>query len=190
LRSTSFLIFVCASSFAGVTARPVDTGLYVNREFGITAAVPAGLRWCDWRGESHDHGPVVFLDANDVGSCDFEEHRRAISIFSFFNATDDTKTLEGLRQWCIKMVAGTIDHAPKDLRIAGCLTAAARVNRGDGWVDVFVAAQTPPSATANREIPGVNHCIRLHTDLSHLSEDLKVFRRVLTSIRFRPPDGS
>ena len=184
-----FLSLVAAgSNLAG--AQPAKTGTYANPEFGLSVRIPEGLRCCTGEGATHSHGPVIFLDPHDVGSCDYQQRRRAVLFYSSYSVTDETKTLDDLRRWCVNMFGGKEVRAPKGIRIPGCKTASARVDLDDGWIDVYAVTQMAPGATANPLAPSVNHTIRLHTDPAHLEGDLAVFRSVLKSTKLSPTDGS
>jgi hypothetical protein len=164
----------------------------VNPEFGLYVPVPEGLKLCempevdDDADTHHDHGPVVFLDPADSQTCDANEpeHRRAIYVSAWYNATDETRTLKSFRRDECKNERCL--PAPTGLSFPNSRSTSFRVNRPDGWIDIVVLTQAGHDDFA---FPGdpefrVNYIATLHTDPAHLAADLRLFRAHLRKIRF------
>src|SRR6266480_4443388 len=89
----------------GVLLSPalVAAKTYRNQEFGFVVPLPKGLPVCAGEKFSHEHGLNIFLDGSKA-ECNDALHRRAISIFAFYNVTDDTDTLDDLLRWTCDQV--------------------------------------------------------------------------------------
>src|SRR5882757_3068661 len=74
--------------------------LYRNPEYPFTVRVPDAFRVCPgWQpGQtSFDHGPHIFLSREGDTRCNGDyDVKPGVDIFVSGNATDDTKTLDGL----------------------------------------------------------------------------------------------
>ncbi|MFZ0519725.1 MAG: hypothetical protein WAL95_01800 [Candidatus Acidiferrales bacterium] len=65
---------------------------------------------------------------------------------------------------------------------------AGRVNRADGWIDIFVVTQAgKPDPQFDASVPSVSYDLSLHTTGRHLDEDLRTFREVLSTVKLSPP---
>jgi len=176
--------------FAAVTATHVPVGtpkpnVYRNPEFGIVLMVPAGALLCHIPADEHDHGPYMLLDGTSEQGCHDLEHNRSIDLFARYNVTADTAKLsEFLDQECTGVGGRACGLAPAGLRVPGLRSMAGKVERSDGWIDVFVVTQV---AGSNGTVPGVNYAFTLRTTASELDKDLGVFRTVLRTVRLSPP---
>jgi hypothetical protein len=166
--------------------------VYLNPEFGLYVPIPGGVQMCehpdlDWQEYiEHNHGTSIFLDPADSQSCNTVdiEHGRAIFVSAWFNATDYTRTLKLFRgnecenKRCLP--------APKGLSFPNSRSASYRVNGRDGGIDIVVLSQAGHSDFAFPDDPefDVNYIAELHTDRSHLTDDLRLFRQLLGTIRF------
>lgn len=161
---------------------------YRNEEFGITLPVPEGVLLCAHRDEEHDHGPVMVLDRSEAKGCNDKEGGRIIGVFASFNAAQATKTLRKLLQAdCSDISKGKCNSAPSHMTLKGLPSMAARVNRADGWIDIFVVAQAgKPDPAFDASVPSVNYELWLHTRPAQLEKDLRIFRSVLATIRLSP----
>jgi hypothetical protein len=171
--------------------------IYRNPGFGVTAPMPKGLANCNGVFDEHDHGFVFFLDSHDRKACDdltTSIRHRTISLFSSFNATDDTKTLKLFRQsTCDDIVEydhGTCVSAPRGLRIGAIPVVTLQVNYPDGWIDIMVMAQAGHWPRQSRRDPtlAVNYTVTLRTESTHLKGDLRRFKTTLAGIRFIPAE--
>lgn len=179
IRFFSFLVVVVA-----VTVAAAEPQVYRNREFGIIVPVPKGALLCSTPAGQHDHGPIFLLGSSDAKGCDDSERHRAIVIFAGYNAADVTRKLQDFLRWECN---GSCGVAPAGLRVAELPSAAARVNRSGGWMDIIVVTQAGKSDPASDPpVPSINYDLRLHTRARNLDEDLRTFRTVLRSIRLSP----
>jgi len=135
--SFTFLVAALLLNAAAAEA-PVDRPIYHNDEFGITVPAPNSTLLCPTPSDQHDHGPIFLLGTSDAKNCDDSEHSRSIVIFAGYNASDATKKLPDFLKW---QCDGACLPAPAGLRIEGLRSAAARVNRPQGWIDITVVAQ-------------------------------------------------
>lgn len=129
------------------------------------------------------------LGTPDATSCrDDIERSRYIDVFVSYQ-TDDTKRLRDfLRSECVGVARAPCGPAPDGLHVAGLRSEAARVNRSDGWIDIFVVTQAgEPDPDFDASVPSVNYDLSLHTKPNHLDADLRVFRTVLQMIRLSSP---
>lgn len=178
-------VMVLAASLNAATDKPQ---IYRNEEFGITLPVPEGVLLCPNPGSEHDHGPVMVLDRSGEKGCNDAEGGRIIEVFASFNAMRATKTLNKLLQsQCIDIAKGKCQSAPPQTTLKGLLSMAARVNRTDGWIDIFVVTQAgKPDPAFDASVPSINYVLWLHTRPEYLEKDLGIFRLVLGTIRLSP----
>jgi hypothetical protein len=161
--------------------------IYRNDEFGIMLPVPERTLLCAFPPQ-HDHGPVLMLGAANNQACFDLQRNRAIVIFASYNASDETKKLLDFLSWeCTEIAKHPCGLPPERLRIKERVSAAARVDRGDGWTDIFVVTQAGrPDPAFDPSVPSINYDLSLRTTVGHLDEDLRVFRTVLATVRLSP----
>jgi hypothetical protein len=162
--------------------------IYRNREFGIEVAIPQELRSCRGGQNEHDHGTTIFLDQNGSQDCGDPVGHRAISIFAFDNALDDTGTLRNLLRWaCRDVLKGHRDATPGDLWFGPYSSVSSLTCQADGWVDVVVATRGPVRLP---DFPTgmVNYIVTLYTNPTHFVHDLRSFRNFLHRIRLLTPE--
>jgi len=171
-----------------LSAATYEPQTYRNEEFGITLPVPEGVLLCPHPEDEHDHGPVMVLDRSEAKGCSDAEGGRIIEVFASFNAAQATKTLRKLLQSdCSDISKGKCNSAPPHMTLKGLPSMAARVNRADGWIDIFVVAQAgKPDPAFDASVPSVNYELWLHTKRDQLEKDLRIFRSVLATIRLSP----
>lgn len=181
----SFALLVAALLLNAAAAEmPADRAIYRNDEFGITVPAPDSTLLCPTPNDQHDHGPIFLLGTSDAKNCDDSEHSRSIVIFAGYNASDATKKLQDFLKW---QCDGACLPAPTGLRIAGLPSAAARVNRPHGWIDITVVTQAGKADRAfDASVPLINYDLTLHTRALNLEEDLRTFRVVLRTVRLSP----
>jgi hypothetical protein len=176
-----FFVLVAAAMLNAVT---VNQQIYRNEEFGTTLPIPDSAHLCPEPENEHIHGPVMLLGTAEAKGCGDLEHSRSILIFASYNVADDTKKLPDFLKW---QCGGPCLPPPSDLRITGLPSAAARVNRSEGWIDIIVVTQAgKPDPDFDPSVPLINYDLRLHTKPEHLKEDLRVFRTVLETVRLSP----
>ncbi len=163
--------------------------IYRNPEFGIVLPAPAGALLCTTPQDEHDHGPYMLLATADSKGCHDIEHHRSVDVFASYNVSDETKKLHEFLRWeCAHVAKGPCRPAPGGLRVPGLPSAAARVNRSDGWIDIIVVTQAgTPDPEFDPSVPFINYDLGLHTRPNYLGADLRVFRIVLQTIRLSPP---
>ena len=164
--------------------------LYRNEEFGIRLTIPKGLQLCVPPEHEHDHGPVFLLRHTKSRACDDLSDERYVAIFAGYNAVDGTKRLgDYLKSVCTGIGRGRCRLAPRDLQIAGMRSKAGRVNRKDGWIDIFVVTQGgKPDPQFDATVPSVNYDLSLHTTARHFDEDLRTFRELLSTVKLSSPE--
>lgn len=185
MRVLSYLMGMAAIS-STVTAKP---RIYRNPEFGIVLPVPDAALPCPAHKNEHDHGPTMLLGAADTRGCRDLEHHRSIEVFASYNVVERTKELPGfLNDQCVGVDGGPCQPAPNGLQMTGRPSAAASVNRPDGWTVIVVVTQAgAPDPGIDGNVPSVNYGLVLHTTSDHMEQDLRVFRTVLQTIRLSPP---
>ncbi|MGB0036010.1 MAG: hypothetical protein WBP79_11105 [Candidatus Acidiferrales bacterium] len=178
-------VMVLAALLSAATDKPP---IYRNEEFGITLPVPDGALLCPNPDGEHDHGPVMVLNRFEAKGCNDAEGGRIIEVFASFNAMQATKTLNKLLQsQCIDIAKGKCQSAPPQMTLKGLPSMSARVNRTDGWIDIFVVTHAgKPDPAFDASVPSVNFVLWLHTRPEHMEKDLRVFRIVLETIRLSP----
>jgi hypothetical protein len=178
-RLFSFLIaafFLCAAT--------AKAQVYRNDEFGITIPVPKNTLLCPTPHDQHDHGPIFLLGTIQETGCEDSEHSRSIVHFAGYNAAEVNKKLRDFLQW---ECGGPCRAAPAGLRFTGLASAAGRVNRPHGWVDIIVVTQAgEPDQDFDPSAPTINYDLRLHTRARNLERDLVTFRALLQSVSLSP----
>ena len=172
-----------------MAAFPASAEVYRVPNFGFRLDVPAGTRRCSTNQTGQDHGPLIALDPKRAAKyCSDGDKIRYVSVSGWWNATDDTKTLDLWFKSELALYHGTRVAAPRGLRFeASNVAAAGRVDEAAGWSDIFVVAQRLPQATRSDPYDGgINYEATLHTDQAHLRADLTTFRRILASIGWTP----
>jgi hypothetical protein len=162
--------------------------VYRNQEFGITLPVPEEVLLCPNPEGEHDHGPVMILNRSEAKGCNDAEGGRFIEVFASFNAIPATKTLNTLLEsQCTNIAKGNCQPAPPHMTLKGLTSRAARVNRTDGRIDIFVVTQEgKPDPAFDASVPSVNYDLWLHTTPDHLEGDLRIFRSVLQTVQLSP----
>lgn len=193
LRTIAVCVAVVVSA-AGLGGRPARPLVYRNAEFGITLPVPRGAFLCPTPSGEHDQGPVLLLGAAGEEGCrgvEEVELHRYIEVFAGYNESYVTKTLPRLLRWdCRHLADGPCGAAPSGLRLAGLHSLAGMASGPHGWVYVIVETQAgKPDPDFDPSVPSINYSLTLHTTRKSLERDLRVFRRVLRTMRISPPDG-
>jgi hypothetical protein len=179
--SRFFSFFITAVVLSPTTAGP---RVYRNEEFGITLPMPEGALLCPTPVNEHDHGPVMLLGPARANGCGAVESSRSIWIFAGYNAADVTKKLQDFLKWECR---GPCGPPPRRLHVTGLPSAAARVSRSNGWIDIIVVTQAgKPDPTFDPSVPLINYDLKLHTRPENLKEDLRVFRTILETVRLSP----
>jgi hypothetical protein len=177
------LFFFLMAAFMS-NAATAKQQVYRNEEFGITLSIPDSALLCPIPEGEHDHGPVMLLGTAKANGCSDVVSSRSIWIFAGYNAADDTKKLQDFLKW---QCGGPCLPPPSGLRVTGLASAAARVNRSEGWIDIIVVTQAgKPDPNFDPSVPLINYDLRLHTRPEHLEKDLRVFRTVLETVRLSP----
>jgi hypothetical protein len=182
MRSAWMIIFGAAALFASAN---VAAKTYENSEFGMTVNIPDDLPTC-LADKSKDHGPDIFLDRNDNRGCADLQQRRAIWIFAFFNALDETANLKDFLKWeCSQVLNGKCTKAAEGLQIGDAISAAARVDHPNGWIDLVVVTQGQEHSNTSHTdtAPTVNYSITLHTTSSKYENDLREFRKLIRTMQ-------
>jgi len=186
-RLTGALTFLVVAVL--LSAAPAKRGVYRNEEFGITVPVPKGALLCPTPDDQHDHGPAFLFATGGARGCRDLDHARSVDVFASYNAAEVTKKLHDFLKWeCANVAKGPCRPAPGGLQVAGLPSEAARVDAPDGWVYIIVVTQAgKPDPAFDPSVPSVNYDLSLHTRPQNLEEDLRVFRRILQTIRLSPP---
>ena len=173
-------------------AATTNSEIYRNEEFGITLPIPKGALRCPIPEDEHDHGPVFLLETADTKGCRDAQHSRYIDVFAGYNATDETKTLQGFLKWeCANFAKQLCRPAPRGLHVTGLPSAAAQVNRSDGWIDIIVLTQAgKPDPDFDPSAPLINYNLTLQTRARYLDRDLRTFRAILRTIRLSPRESA
>lgn len=142
IRTAAIITMISALAIATTP----KSAIYRNPEFGIVLPVPAGALLCTTPKGEHDHGPYMLLDTADTKGCHDLEHNRSIDVFASYNVSEDSKKLTDLlKGQCSEFAGGPCGPAPPDLGIPKLPSAAGRVDRSDGWIDIVVATQSQPA---------------------------------------------
>ena len=165
-----------------------STSVYRNQEYGISLPIPSRAWLCSVPYKGANHGAAFLLGTKDESLCTKASGKRWISIFAGYNAAEESKTLHALLNWqCANEASGSCGQAPMGLRINGLSTETARVDRPDGSITIIVVAQAgKPDPDFDASAPSINYDLSLHTDASHLDEDLESFRAMLNAVKIAP----
>ena len=179
------LVIFCSA--AGAASHPE---IYRNPEFGITLPVPSGALLCAVPTDAHgvEHGAQLLLGTQDATLCRRWSGKRYMNVFASYNVSDDTKTLHDSLDWsCQSQVKKACSPAPADLHVPGMKTEAGRLDRPDGSIEIIVVAQAgKPDPDGDPSVPLMNYDFNLNTDAQHLDTDLKIFRRMLNTVKIGP----
>jgi hypothetical protein len=177
------LVILCSA--ASAASHP---SVYRNREYGILLPIPSGAWLCSVPYSGANHGAAFLLGTQDESLCTKTSGKRWISIFAGYNAAENSKTLHSFLNWqCAYEAHGSCSQAPAGLLINGLSTETARVDHRDGLITIIAVAQAgKPDPDFDATVPSINYDLSLHTDTSHLDEDLAVFRAMLKVIRIAP----
>ncbi len=183
------LLILCAAFEAAQ-----NKAVYRNKEFGIFLTAPKGALLCHIHGNGIDHGPSLLLGTQDSRLCGQYSGRRWIGIFGGCNCAEESKTLHTfLKSECEYDLHNVTDHngvcssAPTDLSVNGLPSEAVRIGFPSGLIEIIVVTQAgKPDPDFDASVPSVNYSLSLYTDVSHLDEDLAVFRAVLSTVKLAP----
>jgi hypothetical protein len=162
--------------------------VYRNKEYGIFLPIPSGAWLCPVPDDQTHHGAEFLLGTQDASLCKSSSGKRWISIFAGYNAAEVSKTLHAFLKWqCVNEANESCGQAPAGLSINGLSTEAARIDHPDGSITIIVVTQAgKPDANFDASVPSINYDLSLHTNASHLDEDLAVFRAVLHTAKIAP----
>jgi hypothetical protein len=159
---------------------------YTNSAFGFSVDVPAGTPTCRSEPTQPDHGLDMFLDSGPDG-CEKLQTRPYLGVYAEYNAamspTPDA-VLDGLNH-----LKGIHRGAAPELQIPKRPSAVARVDRDDGWVEIWVVTQAwnwPPPAEES-DLSYVNYIVTLNTTPQRLERDLPRLRTLLRRIKIVEP---
>lgn len=151
----------------------------VNSEYRFSVEAPAGAVTC-WKGA---HGFSILLGSGS-GGCKSRVPEAHVGVFGDYNAAFEATPLEALRDLCPDGAVWA-DKSGLRLTFPGRASAVCRKNRADGWVDIYVAAQAGQWGKGFGEdsrLPYINYTAELQTRAWRFGSDLKVFRRILSSV--------
>lgn len=163
-------------------ARPLAGGR-INLD---PASVSAGLPRCGGDVASASHGVVFLLQGTDK-SCGRPGGIPSIGLY--VNPYDDAfiPRLDTLLAADCDPAEGMVAAPPPGLAIADLASTACRVDRSDGWIDVFVEAVAPiPDGKESQT--GITAV--LHTRTERLVADMVVFRRLIAAVRLARTAGA
>lgn len=169
-------------------AWPASGETYRNPEYGFAVALPPGLPKCQRPVGEPDQGVAIFLDAGSSG-CVGVAGRPLVGVFGRYNGDHLPSADAELRRACA-LLPGKQLPAPPALAIDDLDTAACRVNRPDGWIDILVVAQGGARPAALGEVATtvaqgtafINYTVLLHTNVRRLDRDVDMLRLVLDRI--------
>jgi len=165
-----------------------DTQRVSNYEYRFSAVFPGGVRVCTAASGDQPHGFFVRLNGSDQ-ECSTGKNAdvSAISISAYSNATFENSPEEEIAGLCQKRGGNDETVAIGKLRFSGRRSAQCNQQHADGSIDIYVVTQAGqwPGAHESQELntPYINYTASLHSTQSRLSEDLKLFRKVLGSVR-------
>lgn len=157
--------------------------VYRNAEFRVDLRVPQEAFLCSSPKGEHDHGFFIILGNATAKDCPDYAHHRSVGLFAFYNALDETKHLAGLLKMGCDTTEGQCEPAPSGLGMPGLASAAGQVKHSDGWIDLIVVTQAGEPSPMEPAEPSINYIFDLHTRSEHLEEDLKVFRKILQTVK-------
>jgi hypothetical protein len=191
MRHTTFV----ALGWLATLAAPAFAETYRNPEFGFAVELPPGLPTCQKPVGEPDQGVAVFLDAGP-GGCIGAAGRPLVTVFGRYNADHQPSPEAELRRACA-LLPGRQLPAPPDLAIGHLESAACRVNRPDGWIDILVVAQAGQrpealgeASTVAQATPFINYMALLHTQVRRLDRDVDMLRLLLDRIRIERDERS
>ena len=159
---------------------------YTNSTFGFSVDVPAGTPTCRSEPTQPDHGLDMFLDSGPDG-CEKLQTRPYLGVFAEYNAAmapNPDAVLAGLNH-----LKGIHRGTAPELQIPRRPSAVARVDRDDGWVEIWVVTQAwkwPPPAEES-DLSYVNYIVTLNTTPQRLERDLRRLRALLGKVRIFEP---
>jgi hypothetical protein len=183
------IVILCSS--AGATSRGP---IFKNKEYGITLHAPNGALLCPTQGNGAVHGASLLLGTQDVSLCRKSSGKRWIEIFAGYNVAEDSKTLHTFLNSECEYTSHyenepdtACSPAPVGLSVNGLPGEAGRINHSDGMIEIIVVTQAgKPDPNFDASVPSINYDLSLHTNASHLDEDLAVFRAVLSTVKLSP----
>ncbi|WP_119419364.1 hypothetical protein [Desertibaculum subflavum] len=183
MRQAIFAVLGWLAALAG----PALAETYRNPEYGFAVELPPGLPTCRRPIGEPDQGIAVFLDAGP-GGCISAGARPLVTLFGRYNADHRPSPEAELRRVCA-LLPGRQMPAPPDLTIGDLDSAACRVNRTGGWVDILVVAQAGArpetmgaTGTIAQATPFINYTALLHTHIRRLDRDIDTLRLLLDRI--------
>lgn len=189
-RPSSFAILAMTALSAFIVSASASEAQRVkNEEYRFSVAFPAGLRVCDAVSGAQPHGFFVHLnvDGGDCGAVAVKSDVSVISVYAYSNATFESSPEEEIAGVCREGVTGAMSGRLKGLAFVGHHSARCQVQHVDGSVDIYVVAQagTWPGTQESPELktPYVNYTASLHTTRDRMAEDLRIFSRVLKTVR-------
>lgn len=177
------LLFV--ASVAVTTPMAAGADIYDGREaWGATFPYPPGLSDCIGVYYGQNHGPIMFLDPSDTRQCDDDgnKHRRVISMFNFYNTTEDTATLRDLLDFTCEKKCVPLKNGPA---FNGFPSLSGRSDHDDGWIELAVVTHGGRDRFGDENV--VNYTLWLWTDRQHFEADFRLFKSILASISLKPP---
>lgn len=165
-----------------VTATVAVTAAFDNDEYGLSAAIPAGLPECIANTQGHVHGVGTVLVGRD---CDDDTPRPAFNIWADYNTAEYPNALSMLRAF--KCVGARWADDEWKGAISGLRTAVCRVQRANGDVELTLTAQAWrwPGDT----YPYMNYTVNFGSTKSRVDRDLQVLRRFLRSVKIVKPEA-
>jgi hypothetical protein len=192
-RNATTIILVVLSCIAVTDALASDTQRVRNQEYNFSVAFPANVTVCTATSGDQPHGFFVRLDANqrDCHNLNKDSGISVISINAYSNVTFESVPEEEIAGLCQKDGAHEERGAMKGLSFVGGRSATCKIKQTDGSIDIYVVTQAGqwPGAHESQELstPYINYTASLHTVQSRIDKDIRVFRRVLESVRIGYP---
>jgi len=179
-----------------VAEAAASTSVYRNQEYGIFLPIPSGAWLCAVPYNGANHGAEFLLGTKDESLCTKASGKRWISIFAGYNAAEASKSLHAFLNSLCEYPSrygnepnAACGPAPGGLHIRGLSSEAARIDHSDGSIEIILVAQAgKPDRDFDASVPSINYELSLHTNASHLDEDLVVFRALLGTVTLAPGD--
>lgn len=176
------ILAVCCATIVAFGQTTSNSKGYVNDEFAIYLPAPSEGFLCPVPQNEHNHGFIILLGGGDPKNCHDDVRHRYLSVFAFYNVTDDTEHLAGLLKMGCEAFGGACQPGPPGLQVPGLESITGKVSLTAGWIQIIVATQAGAPIPPSRE-PGVDYLFDLRTKPDHLEADLKVFRSILKTVK-------